>query len=480
MVSGVRHNMLRARVAPSLITASALVVAFLVAAPAADAAPLCALDSASRTLTITGQPGASITTLRANGPYLNVNDADCALLNGIDSVVVDMSTLAVSQVIFSLAGGPFAPGFTNEGNGSSEIEFRLVGMAVNSDVTIIGTDGPDGIRVGQFLDKISGVLTGQMNLNALTDGATPDVDVAFTTFPGRVQVTTGLGDDVLSGAGTGFISTPFGRPMVMLDGHGADQVTGGAGDDIIESRFAVGDGVDTFAGGAGTDSFEVLASLGTYTAVRLDGLPNDGAGCPGTNCVGDNVGSDFEMIRGSAVEDLIVGDADAETIIGRGGQDILKGLGGNDTLQNGGELSGLTGVRGNLLLGGPGDDLLLATHAGADTFVGGGGIDTVSFAPLFAGVVVTFDDLPNDGTTGQEADVGDGVENVIGSSYADLIFGSALNNAISGGRGRDDLRGLGGDDTLSGQGGDDSLNGGSGTDTCSQGGGTGTIVNCEA
>jgi Ca2+-binding RTX toxin-like protein len=456
-----------------IVVLGTLATSLLVVIPSAEAAPLCAFDSTSHTLTVTGQPGVPQVTLQANGPYVNVNDVDCALLSGVDTVDVDMSPVVDPFVYLS----SLAPGFTNEGNGSSEIEFRLSGLSTGGSVTLGGTTGADGIRVGQFLNRTTGVLTGQVNLNALSDGATPDVDVSFTTFPGRMRIFTGSGNDILSAAGAGTISSPYGLPVLLDDGLGADQVTGGSGDDLAETWFDTADGADSFSGGGGTDTFTALSDVGIHAAIRLDGLANDGFGCPGSSCVGDNVGSDFEIIQGSSGEDLIVGDADAETIIGGGGQDILKGLGGNDTLQNGGDG---TALWANVLMGGAGDDVLIATPGAADTMSGGGGVDTVSFASVGSRVVVSLDDLPNDGTSGQGADVGEDVENVSGSDFGDLIFGSASDNTILGGRGPDDLRGLGGNDVVSGQGGNDDLNGGPGADTCSQGAGTGTIVNCEA
>ena len=57
------------------------------------------------------------------------------------------------------------------------------------------------------------------------------------------------------------------------------------------------------------------------------------------------------------------------------------------------------------------------------------------------------------------------VENVIGGSGDDIIYGSSKANSLTGGAGNDQLFGLGGDDTLFGGGGADYLSGGDGTDT---------------
>ncbi|MNP27849.1 Serralysin precursor [compost metagenome] len=62
------------------------------------------------------------------------------------------------------------------------------------------------------------------------------------------------------------------------------------------------------------------------------------------------------------------------------------------------------------------------------------------------------------------ADVVAGIENLIGSNYADKLTGSSGNNVLDGGRGNDQLLGGDGDDTLIGGQGKDLLTGGAGAD----------------
>lgn len=60
---------------------------------------------------------------------------------------------------------------------------------------------------------------------------------------------------------------------------------------------------------------------------------------------------------------------------------------------------------------------------------------------------------------------GSAIENLIGSPFADKLYGNELNNLIAGGIGNDWLEAWGGDDILVGGQGDDQLQGGSGVDT---------------
>ena len=129
---------------------------------------------------------------------------------------------------------------------------------------------------------------------------------------------------------------------------------------------------------------------------------------------------------------------------------------------------------GNILIGGLGNDALDGgTGTVADTIDGGDGIDTVSFATLTStlttGVTLNLGGykdmkgyLTASGLGGW--DKIKGVENILGSSYADNLTGDSTANILSGGSGRDALKGGAGDDTLIGGLGSDVLTGGDGKD----------------
>lgn len=113
------------------------------------------------------------------------------------------------------------------------------------------------------------------------------------------------------------------------------------------------------------------------------------------------------------------------------------------------------GAGNDILYGGAGDDILQG-GSGNDTLNGGSGIDTADYSDAAAGVVV-------DLSAGEAADDGDGgtdiligIENVMGSDYADNITGDSGANTLNGGAGDDILSGLSGDDILMGGSGNDS------------------------
>src|SRR4051794_1655761 len=103
----------------------------------------------------------------------------------------------------------------------------------------------------------------------------------------------------------------------------------------------------------------------------------------------------------------------------------------------------LTGTPGNdMLRGGPGDDVIDG-GPGADDTARGRGIAAVTYAGRPA-VVVTIDDLANDGPPGEHDNVQTDIEDVYGGDGADALSGSAGANTLEGGPGDDLLSGGGG------------------------------------
>jgi hypothetical protein len=161
------------------------------------------------------------------------------------------------------------------------------------------------------------------------------------------------------------------------------------------------------------------------------------------------------------------------------GNDQLTGNIGNDTIGGGAGRDRFPGGAGDdSYLGGSGDDRFAwnSDDPGSDTYTGGPGTDEMSYGNATRAVIVTLDDVRNDGIAGED-DVRSDVENLIGSDFADSLTGSAVGNVIQGGDGSDVINGLAGDDwllssDLIGQGsGNDTVAGGDGNDWLTDGGG---------
>jgi Ca2+-binding RTX toxin-like protein len=156
----------------------------------------------------------------------------------------------------------------------------------------------------------------------------------------------------------------------------------------------------------------------------------------------DAVGDSYTSIEG------VTGSAFNDTLSGGSGVEILDGGAGNDTLYG---------------------------SAGADILSGGADFDTLDYSASSAAVNVRLDGVVSSG--GDAAgDVLSGIEQVLGTGFADTFTGGAADETFHAGAGNDTLLGGQGNDTLYGEAGDDLLNGGAGSDVLDGGVGIDTAT----
>jgi Ca2+-binding RTX toxin-like protein len=167
----------------------------------------------------------------------------------------------------------------------------------------------------------------------------------------------------------------------------------------------------------------------------------------------------------------VAGNDQSVLVNGGPGNDSLRGGNGNDAIEFG---NGPT----DTLIGGPGNDVLRGASAGEttmqadpapdgrDLYIGGKGLDTISYAARGRPVGLTFDAAANDGEAGEGDTIGARIDSAVGGYGNDLITGDAGRQDLYGGPGKDLISGAGGGDMLrAGRGLDaDELSGGSGED----------------
>jgi Ca2+-binding RTX toxin-like protein len=172
----------------------------------------------------------------------------------------------------------------------------------------------------------------------------------------------------------------------------------------------------------------------------------------------DKVYSDIENLIGGNGNDTLTGNSLSNQITGGPGNDVIDGSTSDDTF-----IEEATGAA-----------------SGNDTYNGGGGTDTLTYALRTAGgegVTASIDNTADSGkTSGGETDtIACDVENLVGTSQADILTGhsggcaassNTHDNELSGGLGADTLTGGDGSDTLDGEGGADTLDCGDGIDYC--------------
>ncbi|WP_407067293.1 calcium-binding protein [Methylobacterium sp. Leaf111] len=322
----------------------------------------------------------------------------------------------------------------------------------NDNDTMTGTASADRLLGGRGTDLLKGnegtdYLWGGAGTDTLTGGSGQD-RFAFHQVSEAGDIITdfraGSGGDILD------LSVMDKR----YEWHG----------DIFQEGYVkfVQSGADTLlkvdANGGG-DGFITLATLkdvsaGSLTAANIQtSMLADGTGYispPPTESSPDPVPAPTPApvtpsapVSGTATH---LGTTGSNYLQGSSGNDILKGLAGDD-----------------FLLGRVGNDILEG-GTGSDTLVGGDGSDTASYASATTAVKASlYDASTNLGEA--KGDVYYGVENLLGSAYADVLQGNGSMNVLAGGAGDDTLSGMSGMDTLWGGAGNDHLYGGNQNDT---------------
>jgi Ca2+-binding RTX toxin-like protein len=250
---------------------------------------------------------------------------------------------------------------------------------------------------------------------------------------------------VLAAAGMAAVSAPdaeavvycWGKPLTQSAGllvgtAGNDVMMGTSGDDVM---YGLG-GNDTICGGAGNDT-----------------------------------------IYGGTGRDWLRGGLGNDRLYGQNGCDWLQGEEGNDLLVFGAAVSGCASTAE----GGDGRDRFVIDREGDNEIFGGPGRDTVDFRKAPIGIFV-------DLASGQFWSLGSPpigsliweVENVLGTDWADEVYGNGRRNSLFGFAGDDLILGRGGDDYLNGGAGlGDWMEGGAGDDTCEDPDGFIVMDECE-
>lgn len=214
----------------------------------------------------------------------------------------------------------------------------------------------------------------------------------------------------------------------------------------------------------GSDANLTVKSLGGNDQIILDLADEFG----GNNTVDSGAGDDkvdtlFEggnRITLGAGNDGYVGFGASQN--GQG--DIVNAGSGDDVL--------LVKTINSLYLGNKGNDLFF-TSGHNNTFDGGSGTDTISFAfrqddQLATSGTLTISLLKGTVRSGSGEDLSvetlKSIENADGSIFADKIFGDNNDNVLRGLAGDDKIQGLGGNDTIVGGAGIDKMFGGDGAD----------------
>ena len=445
-----------ATLAVAVLTGSAL--------PAAAGEPdPCSFAGSTLTVVV---PSEHEGTLGRSGSAITFNGQPCggATISTTDSIHVSVPSDAEAFFTIDLSAGPFAPGATDEQDGSSEIEIDVSTADQTPRLLIVeGSPFADFISVDDLADTV--------NLN--TDEAVPDIDVTLDQVYDLFMIDGGDGADYLDTAYTaGHVIGGNGNDILGSIDNGEAQIDGAGGFDQVTFAAStapiqlLGDGTDVIVGDPGGPS-QQLSSIRAVRATNLDDQLTVGGNLDVLGLGGDDIVNVFEgdtSVGGGAGNDILNLPQSTPMFVA-----VRNGVGrGDGTVVHFGKMETLVGSEGEDRFVAGGRDLALD---------GRGGLDTYSVIDAARGVRI---DL---GTGTHQPTVSNGdtlasIERVIGSRFGDRIFGTANSEILSARGGDDVLQGLADDDVLLGGDGHDRLDGGGGTDECHGGAGLDVLLRC--
>lgn len=345
---------------------------------------------------------------------------------------------------------------------------NIDGTGVSSEDWVVYDNSLSGIKIN--LDTIS---HDGINANTATGEGTDTLNgfehiigsSSSDTLYGNAQnnsILAGAGEDTLYGLagndnlyGNGGIDTIDG-------GDGADNMYGGGSNDIFISNA----GTDLFNGQSGSDTIDYSAIDSSLNVTLNENGVDTTITINGTdtlqyieNIVGSNTQAD--SIVGNSESNTLQGMAGADTLKGGAGADYLVGGSGDDRLFAGvdndndyiegsddGQTNGdwvdysahtttinidlttnrATGAGTDTIVGienielGSGDDIAHG-NVYANSFIGGSGNDTLTYANASNSVIIDFD---NGTVTGDGSDNFTQFENFIGSTKADILYNDSV------------------------------------------------------
>lgn len=277
-------------------------------------------------------------------------------------------------------------------------------------------DGGPGSDTLDFTEAVASLV-----VNAAT-GRASGSETGADTFSNVEVILAGSGDDTVTGGAAAETIKGGDGNDTLSGGAGCDTVEGGAGDDRVIVDL---DGVsDTYDGGEGRDTLDFAATAeALFVDLVAETAQSTQTGADSVTC--------FEVVIGGSGNDTITGSAADEE---------LRGGAGNDAISDGGGC--------DVVLGGAGDDRVIAADDGADDRYGGGsGLDTLDYSNATGALVIDVAQGTAKGISIGE-DTITGFEAVIGGAGDDrIIAGTAQSMTMTGGGGNNFFEFLGASET---------------------------------
>ena len=324
----------------------------------------------------------------------------------------------------------------------------LIGGSGNDRFIMNSSDGNDSIIGGSGIDTLdfASITNALVNVNAA--GTIASGSAGTDTISSIEYYLLGAGNDSITAGDMGETINGAAGNDYLFGGGGNDSIFGGTESDTILGGL----GNDSLDGGAGTDVVSYYYVTGG-AGVRV--FFTSGTASVSASDVDKFTG--FENFVGSNFDDTITGGGSAANYMYMGS--------GNDIIYEGDAVSGFTAAASDTLLGGTGDDTVIAAigyYAGQKNSIidGGVGNDWVNYSQAYNAygnynLTINLTTGRGISASGYMTDTLMNIENAVAASFNDTLTGSAGNNILDGYLGDDLIDGSLGDDTLLGNAGND-------------------------
>ncbi|MBI3445761.1 MAG: hypothetical protein HY055_10480, partial [Magnetospirillum sp.] len=432
--------------------------------------------NASGYATLDGGAGLDLVDYSADATAHTVNLATHAASGG----------MAAGNVLYNIEA-VIGGGGADTLSGNSAIASTLSGGAGND--TLKGGSAGDTIDGGAGSDTVdysnagSGVTLDLSTVGGATGGgAAGDVVTNMENVIGSDYADTftasSAANSFSGGAGTDIVIY---ANAVTIDLTAAGTHGGGdaLGDSFLGIESVIGStGVDTFIGGTASGSATMLGNggadwldyeFGGSTAATVDLAAGTGAGAAANDHF-----SALQNVKGGSGNDLFYASSAANSFVGGGGTDVVSyahsaaltiDLAGTN---GSGDAAGDTFSAIATVIGSSGDDTFISANSAA-TMDGGSGSNWVEYtaASIASGVTVNLSSTIGIGSGGAAGDHMVNITNILGSTFDDTLTAAGAGGTLLGNDGND---------TLIAGAGTDILNGGNGTDVVSYAGAAAVTV----
>ncbi|NBB14527.1 hypothetical protein GVN21_04030 [Caulobacter sp. SLTY] len=396
---------------------------------------------------LTGDAGGNVLAGNSGADTLDGGEGDDILLG--DGAIRMTSSQGGSGPITQIED--VATFFNNPSNSGNDILRGGAGIDTligsGGDDLLLGGLGNDTINGGAGIDTVSYEDISVVNGIGVGVYLLRPENVARSQGDGGADLIIGVENvigsqlsDTLDGDHNNNVLTGLGGNDLLIGEGGDDTLIGGSGEDFLRGRdgndvMQGGADNDFLSGGEGNDTFDGGDGIDRASMFLIPTDPQTGATVDLSIVGQQDTGHGLDTFI--SVEH-VSGTSFGDTLSGNSGDNWLWGIGGGDTLN-----------------GADGNDLLETGSAGANVLNGGNGVDTASFFnnnDFTSGVVAS---LLLQGvaqaTSGGTVTL-NGIENLSGSTFNDVLTGDTGNNVLAGAEGNDELVGGEGNDTLYGDG----------------------------